>query len=1087
MYNLNKLTARFNFGLSVWLIFFLTLIFSSIQPVQSSESNFRIYTEEFPPYNYTTQGKITGISTEIVREILHRLDHSDNIEISSWSRAYRLLQKKDNIILYSTTRSPIREDLFKWVGPLVPNNTVFFARAASNISIKTLNDARKVGRIGVYKDDFGELLLKDKDFTNLRSIPDNRENLKDLINGKIDLWIINELTGNHFARQAGLLHKIEKVFAIQKDFMYLAFSKSTPDSVINKWQIVLDEIKADGTYAQIFSKWIMFSFSEDLNPTNQIVLNKEEQAWIDEHPTIKMATDPDYPPFQFTNKGGQSRGIANDYLTLMGNKLGINFEPVLTKRWDQSQKMVQKHEADMLAVASETVESNKYLLFTEPYLEFPDVIIVRNNDSEIATIDRLKGKTLASVAGFAVNDFLRQNYPEIKVVEKPDTQSLLKSVSTGEVDAATLNLATTSYQIEKEKISNLRVSSKTGFSYKLAFASRNDWPLLNQILEKALASLTDEEKKEIERKWISLSNNQSRNAKVRRVQLTKEERSWINKHPVISFSPDPDWPPIEYFDKAGKHTGITADYISLLEDKLGISFKAKQLKTWQDILNAAKDRDIDMISAAVALPDREEYMQFTKPFLHLPSVIIVDNKVKGSLTMEDLKGKTVSVVTGFSSHDYMKNNYPEIILDPVFNTVEGLRKVAFGKSYALVANIATSTFLMEKEVMPNLRIAGESGYTFNLSIASRKDWPILNRIINKGLDSITREERQGIYKKWISRAEKPWITIKQFIIGLAIFLGVGFVVSILFWNRQLSNKVEKRTAELNASKENFKNLYETALVGLFRTSLDGTKIYTANPAFAELFGYDNYKHVIKNYIPKNSYVDPVQRKSFIKQLRKEGQVKEFEFLGRCLDGSERNFIMSAFISKDENHLEGAILDITERKKNEEIIRKLAMTDPLTGLANRNQFNVKLKEALAQSKRSNSIVSLILIDLDDFKPVNDNYGHPVGDELLLHVAKELNDNFREVDTIARLGGDEFAVVLNEVKSFDDAEQLAEKILTRFMLPIKIGSHSIHIGASIGLCFFPDDADNIEDMLTKVDRALYKAKALGKNQVCLYGKI
>lgn len=1087
MTKIDSFTSAFRTGIFCRVILILALIFACFHPAQSAEQVFKIYTEEFPPYNYTDKGEITGISTEIVREILRRLDHPEDIEISSWLNAYRLVQEKDNTILYSTTRSPFREDLFKWVGPLVPNNIVFFARTISGISIKTLNDAKKVGRIGVYMDDFGEILLNEKGFTNLRSVPDNRVNIKDLVEGKIDLWIINELTGNQMAREIGLANKIEKVYDVQKEFMYIAFSKNTPDSIIDKWQKALDEIKADGTYAQIFSKWIMFSFTEDLKPTNRIKLNKEEQAWLNKHPTIKMATNPDYPPFQFTNKEGGSSGIANDYLTLMGKKLGISIEPVLTKSWNQSQNMLKRREADMLAVAAETPDRKKYLLFTDPYVEFPDVIVIRNNGPKIATLDQLKGKTLATIPGFAINDFLRENYPGIKIVEKPDTQSLLRSVSTGEIDAATLNLATTSYQIQKLRITNLRISCKTGYSYKIAFASRSDWPLLNQILEKALGSLTEEERNNIDRKWISLSQDQRGEQQNKLANLTREERSWLTKHPVITIAPDPDWPPIEFFDEADTHAGMTADYIALLGDRLGITFEAKRLKNLESILTAAKERKIDMTSSAVATPSKKTYMLFTKPYLHLPSVIIVDNKIKGRLTMQDLKGKSVSVVSGYSLHEYMMDNYPEIIIDPVFNTVEGLRKVAFGKSYALVANVATSGYLMEREVMQNLRIAGESGYTFNLALASRNDWPILNSILDKGLNSITQEERQAIFRKWITIAEKPWITIKQFLIGLAAVLGIVFVVGSVVWNKQLSNKVETRTKELKTSEENFRNLYKTASVGLFRTSIDGMEIYAANPAFAKLFGYEMDEHVIKKFIPKNIYVDPNRRDELVAQLHKEGKVEEFEFLGRCLNGTTRNFTLNAFIYEDEGYLEGAISDITERKKNDEVIRKLAMTDPLTGLANRNQFNSKLDMAIAYSKRFGQILGLLLIDLDDFKSVNDNYGHPVGDKLLLHVAKELNTAFREVDTTARLGGDEFAVIFNGVNSREDAVRLAEKILLCFTAPIKINQYTVHVGASMGLCFFPGDANDMKDMLNKVDKALYKAKALGKNQICLHEKV
>ena len=194
--------------LLVFVLFVLSLL-----PQLAAAQQFRILTEEFPPYNYTSdQDKLLGISSEIVREILKRVDHPDNIEVLPWADGYRIAQEESNIILFSTTRSSRREKLFKWVGPLVPNNLVFFAKKDSNISLKTLEDAKSIGSIGVYKDDFGELVLKEKGFTNLDSVLKNSQNVPKLLKGEIDLWIANELTGKHMIAKAGVAAEIEKNF-----------------------------------------------------------------------------------------------------------------------------------------------------------------------------------------------------------------------------------------------------------------------------------------------------------------------------------------------------------------------------------------------------------------------------------------------------------------------------------------------------------------------------------------------------------------------------------------------------------------------------------------------------------------------------------------------------------------------------------------------------------------------------------------------------------------------------------------------------------------------------------------------------------
>tara|TARA_B100000315_G_scaffold115297_1_gene105824 strand:- start:763 stop:1590 length:828 start_codon:yes stop_codon:yes gene_type:complete len=222
---------------------------------QSSHPTFNIMTEEYPPYNFKENGKITGVATEVVQELLKRVGHPDNIKLHSWSLGYKLIQEKEGHILFSTTRTKVREKLFKWVGPLLPQKLVFFARKGSNYSFSTLTEAKKVRRIGVYRDDVGDLLLKEKGFKNLDRVLDNKLNPKKLVAKRINLWLVGELVGIHLAGKAGLAGKIEKVFDVLTRPLYIAFSKNTPDSVIEEWQKNLDEMKAGGTYKRILEKW----------------------------------------------------------------------------------------------------------------------------------------------------------------------------------------------------------------------------------------------------------------------------------------------------------------------------------------------------------------------------------------------------------------------------------------------------------------------------------------------------------------------------------------------------------------------------------------------------------------------------------------------------------------------------------------------------------------------------------------------------------------------------------------------------------------------------------------------------------------
>ena len=278
--------------------------------------------------------------------------------------------------------------------------------------------------------------------------------------------------------------------------------------------------------------------------------------------------------------------------------------------------------------------------------------------------------------------------------------------------------------------------------------------------------------------------------------LTDEERTWLAEHPGIRLAPDPQFLPIEYFDEQGKYVGIAADYVALIEKKLGVRFKKIQLESWDEVLKKSRNREVDLWGAAVPTPQRLKYMNFTQPFLKLPAVILVRKNVTEELSLDTLRGMKVAVISGYGIHDHILNEYPDIRLDVVPDIEVGLKKVSLGLVDAMVTNIALATTYIEQAGITNLRIAGESGYAYQWALASRNDWPELNRILDKTLAKITPEERKTIYSKWIALDRPPAETFKDIAISLAVVLGILAVAGVLFWNRSLTRQVDRRTQEL---------------------------------------------------------------------------------------------------------------------------------------------------------------------------------------------------------------------------------------------------------------------------------------------------
>jgi len=193
----------------------------------------------------------------------------------------------------------------------------------------------------------------------------------------------------------------------------------------------------------------------------------------------------------------------------------------------------------------------------------------------------------------------------------------------------------------------------------------------------------------------------------------------------------------------------------------------------------------------------------------------------------------------------------------------------------------------------------------------------------------------------------------------------------------------------------------------------------------------------------------------------------------------------------KNQLTAHLLERTIRynlrnKKLEKKLAKLAHFDSLTGLYNRSIFNELLKKTIEQSQRLEQSFSLVTIDLDNFKFINDNYGHPAGDQLLTKIARRLNHITRKADVVARLGGDEFSLILKNVNNENDFVKTVEKIIEIFQQPFQVNSKPITVTTSVGIAIYPDDTSIASELVDHSDRALYQAKNQGRNTYSFYNQ-
>lgn len=243
------------------VLFLLLFISGTAYPAHAQE--ITIVTENYPPFHYEHNGVVVGQGTETVQAVLDVLNIKARIEVYPWARAYYMALHHKNTLIYGIARTPQRENLFKWIGVSSPVRYCLFALTSRNdIHVRTLEDAKRY-KIGTVRDDIIELYLKEKGFRIRENIEPNSSyeaNLKKLINERIDLWGVVDLTAhylvhsNHYPKN--IIKEVYCLKELSTEGAYMAFSKKTPDALVDRFREALKKIKADGTYDRILSEYV---------------------------------------------------------------------------------------------------------------------------------------------------------------------------------------------------------------------------------------------------------------------------------------------------------------------------------------------------------------------------------------------------------------------------------------------------------------------------------------------------------------------------------------------------------------------------------------------------------------------------------------------------------------------------------------------------------------------------------------------------------------------------------------------------------------------------------------------------------------
>lgn len=299
---------------------------------------------------------------------------------------------------------------------------------------------------------------------------------------------------------------------------------------------------------------------------------------------------------------------------------------------------------------------------------------------------------------------------------------------------------------------------------------------------------------------------------------------------------------------------------------------------------------------------------------------------------------------------------------------------------------------------------------------------------------------------------------------------------------------EQNMAEqsLRASEEKLRGLYELSPLGIALTDMAG-RLVEFNEAFRLICGYAEDELKALDYwtlTPKEYEAKELEQ---LNSLSQTGRYGPYEKMYQHRDGRLIPVRLNGMLITDKDgqqYIWSIVEDISSRRKHEEQLERIAHYDALTGIPNRVLLADRMKQAMAQTVREQTMLAVCYLDLDGFKPINDQFGHETGDQVLVEISRRIEGTIRGGDTVARLGGDEFVVLLLGLERGGECVATLERMLEAIAQPISVNGNIFSLSASIGVSIYPLDNEDIDTLLRHADQAMYAAKLSGKNRYYLH---
>ncbi|USD67728.1 EAL domain-containing protein [Vibrio sp. SCSIO 43136] len=823
------------------------------------------------------------------------------------------------------------------------------------------------------------------------------------------------------------------------------------------------------------------------------LLTEQERHFLAQLGPLSVPATPHESPLSYVGREGEYKGYLNGVLRYVAEQLGLTLEHYPTT-YAQSLKDFMAGRADILANFSSFEHPELQLERSMPIMHTKYVALGRSGEPPIKSMADFNGHTLVLVKEFAQTITIREKYPHLRALLVDDIGQAIDLVRRGEADFYIDNAIHAGYFLRNGMISDLSISgwlpeSEMGY-LEFYIGVRADQPLLLSAINKVLGSMSHSKWQDLRALWLRDMDPVSRLD----LALTSTERAWLRANPTIKVTYEKHWAPFAYQDKNGEYLGLSVSYMDRISELLGVKFEPVEGSRFSDLLQPNADSEIDIIPALVKLESRLQYLDFTHSYLNVP--VHLFSKVGMPLSYINQVSEIpvmarVAVLDNYAIVEQLREQVPTLQLIHVDSVTDGLQAVLNGHADYYAGNGVSTAYYISKGAIDSIQDVGKLDLENEYGIGVRKGMPILTSILNKALIAIPEHEKQQIYNSWRSvrfEQQTDYTLLAQ--LGMATLV---LALLFLYWIKRLASEVtlrrsieesledtvQERTRKLQSTEARFRSFFESNNCVMLLVDPDTQEIIDANKAACDFYGYTT-QHMRRKTLA-GLQVEQSMAKLSNKPLPLLESNYTIQQVHHCANKEIRTVELHFTPISYESHLQAFILvqDITERKEAEKQMLFNAHYDLLTHLPNRIHILNQLQSMLEEIESKGELVGVALLDIDDFKRINDSGGHEYGDQLLLDVTARLKRVLGTGEILGRLGGDEFAVLVHGKACESEFENLALRIMDVMKPSFMVRNRDMKVSISMGLAVAPTAGKSATELLRSADTAMYHAKDLGRD--------